>query len=194
MMRLAAIQIIRAIGAMTLILGVCSCSSKMPEWSAENEKPRVFKVSFRQTAPDPVYNRARWVHLPEIIPQRGPDTALSPLYLPIVHLQFKNLRAEEAARLIAATAQYSSYCASSFAAQTVSINSLGTIDELAEELANQLGGKAMVDHRSRHVSIVSNLPEVLSPEAPRFAGSDAVFDTEVGSPTQVLGAETGNEH
>ncbi len=188
----------RFFAAVVMVMALSSCAPSTPQWSAEQEKPKVFSVSFRQTAPEPVYNRARWVHLPEIVPYNGPDISGSPMLLPVVHLEFKNIRADEATRLVASLSKYSSYCASALADTRVSLNSLGTIDELAQELAGKVGAEAIVDHRNRHVSMVSRLPDISSPEAPRFSdaqsGSKSVLPNSQGLPAQVLGAEAAHEH
>lgn len=134
-----------------------SCSAR-PAWEAESDV-RVHPIASRQLPPEQVYSRVRWVHPPEVLPSRQVSTGQGkPRVLPIIHLKLQNASLEEAARVVAASARYQSFVSSSASNKRVTIQSLGTIDELAEELAKKTNTEVLVDHETRSVRFLESLP------------------------------------
>ena len=151
----AAVKMLLITGAFALL---SACGPTAKKWEQEKQI-HVYGVAFRQLPPEPVYNRLRWVHLPEILPSRELPEADSPQIYPVFHLQLKNGNLEETAIILAATARYSSYCASSIARQKVNINLLGTIDELGSEIARRSGIHVVVDHVNKQVRFLAKSAE-----------------------------------
>src|SRR5690606_1426600 len=116
-----------------------------------------YSVSYRQTAPQPVYNRLRWVHPPEVLPARATHESTAPTIFPVFHVDLRNSTLEEAARVLAATARYESYCSSAIANRKISFNRLGTLNELAAALAASAGITVQVDHDMKTVRFLSKL-------------------------------------
>ena len=114
-----------------------------------------FGYVYRQHAAEPVYNRLRWVHLPEPLPSaETPGSGAAPI-IPVVHLELKNVTIEEAAATLASTGRYRSFVESSLVGRKVSFDSLGTMDELASQLAARENLQIEVDHKRRLVRFMA---------------------------------------
>lgn len=129
-------------------LGLVGCSTPQP-------RTETYKVAFRQSPPQPVYNRLRWVRPPDVKPARGLPQAEAPRINPIFHLAIDNGTLEEVSLALAAMARYQSYCSSLVAEKRISIQSLGTLDELADEVATLSGVHVVVDHPSREIRFLA---------------------------------------
>jgi hypothetical protein len=104
-----------------------------------------------------VYARTRWVRPPELLPQRDTtgkvDSQLreTPTLRTVFELSLQNTTLEETARILAATARYSSYTAPSIASEKISVKNLGTIDELARTIESKAQVQVVVDHENKEV-------------------------------------------
>ncbi len=121
----------------------------------------LFMPSVRTAGPEPVYARIKWVRPPEVLPQRdeGHQTAdnlrESPSFRPVFQLTVKDITLEETARVLAATARYSSFTAPSIAKDKISVTNLGTIDELARIIEGKAQVQVVVDHENREVRFLA---------------------------------------
>jgi len=129
----------------------------------------LYMPSVRTVGAEPVYARTRWVRPPEVVPQRESYQAAqaslrgTPSLRPVFELSLKNTSLEETARVLAATARYSSYTAPSIANDKISITNLGTIDELARIIEGKARVQVVVDHENREVRFLA-----AQAEQPRF--------------------------
>jgi hypothetical protein len=73
----------------------------------------------------------------------------------VFQLSLKNTTLEETARVLAATARYSSYTAPSIAKEKISVTNLGTIDELARIIESKARVQVVVDHENREVRFLA---------------------------------------
>lgn len=140
-----------SIAATALLSG---CSSTPEAGTAVDDRQRTFGVAIRQLPPEPPYHRLRFVHLPEMLPNPLPPQAQSELRT-VMEFEVRNMTVQEAAQVLAASSRYSSYAASTVADTRVSLRMLGTLDEIAERIAEQAGAKAYVDHVGRSIRFVS---------------------------------------
>ena len=99
----------------------------------------------------PVYNPAKWVRPPEVLPDRTPPPQARAVIMPVIQLELKNVTLAEAARLLANAIRYHSYCAIMVGSKKITINAVGTIDELSAQLAELAEAKELVDHNSREI-------------------------------------------
>jgi hypothetical protein len=117
----------------------------------------IFMPSVRTVGPDPVYSRTRWVRPPDVLPQRDRagtvdrDLRDTPSLRTVFELSVKDVTLEETARILAATARYSSYTAPSIASAKISLKKLGTIDELARIIGQEAQVQVVVDHENKEV-------------------------------------------
>lgn len=161
-----------ALVSVALITAGCS-GPKQKEWKPEKER-RAHSVAYRQLAPEPVYNRLRWVHAPDNLPARNSDaTTTTPVIFPVTHLDLKGSTLEEAGRALASSARYTSFCSSSISGRRVTLSKLGTIDELAVSLSQAADVRVQIDHEGRAVRI---LPKPLP--QPAFYGPDGKLASE----------------
>lgn len=157
----------RFIISLSLGLFVSGCSSTHP--ASPDETNLLNMPSLRTLPPPPTYSRTRWVRPPEVLPQRDlPGRQIAnlentPSLRPIFSLSLHKTPLEETARVLAATARYSSYTAPSIASQKISIQSIGTIDELGEKVARIAGIHVVVDHEHKEVRFLA-----AQAEQPRF--------------------------
>ena len=156
--------------ALLALVGCSSSSSIDPE---KDRAPQVFRVATRRLPPEPTYSRLRWANMSPL-PSRdlvGSTERASnsvPLMATVMQFEARDTTLEDAAKMLATSAQYSSYCASTIAAQKITLNRLGTIDELGEAISLQAGIKVVVDHEGRSVRF---FPQ--QSETPQFFGSAA---------------------
>lgn len=150
------------LGLVGALLMGCS-TTDVPQWQPPKET-RTFSVASRQLAPEPTYSRLRWVRPPEVIPSERKAEAEVPAIVPVMQLEIKDASLEEVARLLASTAQYSSYCSSLVAKQKVTLNRLGTIDELGKEIEKIAQIRVIIDHGSRQIRFLADH----TPTAPRL--------------------------
>ncbi|MBX7139296.1 MAG: hypothetical protein K1X83_15080 [Oligoflexia bacterium] len=143
----------------TLIVSLATLAGCAVEnqWKPDQKK-KIYGMSYRQHAPQPVYSRLRWVRPPEVIPAHELPGSSAPRLTPVVHLELKNATLKQAADSLAATARYTGVCAPEVATQKISFNALGTIDELARNLGLSAGVQVAVDHDSRTVTVSSGRP------------------------------------
>lgn len=155
----------------TLAVGLGGCGGEVKQWAPEREQ-KAYAMAYRQVAPQPVYNRLRWVQLPEVLPERDTADTSAPTIFPVFHLDLKNASLDEASRTLAATARYDSFCSSSIAGKKISLNRLGTVDELANEIAESAGITVQVDHSMKTVRFLPKLaPQPEFPADEVLAGS-----------------------
>ena len=131
------------------------CSSK-----DEHPMKEIYRVSPRQLPPEATYSRLRWVHLPETHPsadmsQLPHRVANRPKLLPVVHFTVEDLPMCEAATVLSGLGRYATYCSSKVKDKTVSLDALGTIDELAELIEQKYKVNVVVDHPNREVRFLS---------------------------------------
>ena len=139
------------------LLGTAGCGGPKDYQPYSTSQRTIFMPSVRTVGAEPVYARTRWVRPPEILPQR--DTAGSmngqlgetPTLRTVFELSLQNTSLEETARILAATARYSSYTAPSIASEKISIKNLGTIDELARIIESKAQVQVVVDHENKEV-------------------------------------------
>jgi hypothetical protein len=97
------------------------------------------------------------------MPQSADVSSDTPAIRPVYHLKLKGSTLEETGRVLAALARYSSYVAPSIAKNKVSVENLGTIDELARIIEREGKVTVVVDHENREVRLLS-----AHAEAPRL--------------------------
>ncbi len=133
--------------ALSLVTAASGCGA-----TAVKKEERSYRVAVEQIPANPTYHRLRWVHLPDIKPYAHEQVSADvPAILPVINIDLENSTLEEAARVLAATGRYSSYCASSVAKRKLSIKAIGTVDELAREIAKRAQVYSSVDHENREI-------------------------------------------
>lgn len=162
------LRMLVGISWLIVLEGIAGCGPTLKEWEPDTKSTRIYTVAFRQLPPEPVYNRLRWVHLPEPLPPRELSASASPNLEPVFSVQLRNVTLEEAAKALAQAAHYDSFCLSSIAKQRVTLNSLGTLPELAEQLGEKAGVHVTIDPWSRQIRFLTRANELGGPASPRF--------------------------
>lgn len=157
----------RATGS-SIVVVICAsllaagCAKPKPYDPTGHNGRTLFLPSMRTVGPEPVYSRTRWGQPPEVLPNRErPGSADSdqakagPALRPIFQLSLKNVPLEEAARVLAATSRYSSYTAPAIASQRITIENLGTIDELGRLIAREAQIEVVIDHKDKQVRFLA---------------------------------------
>ncbi|RMG44031.1 MAG: hypothetical protein D6719_02615 [Candidatus Dadabacteria bacterium] len=159
-------RFILLLGTLMLVFG---CSTTIGKKYQEPKKRKVFRVASSQLPPEPVYNRLRWAHLPDPAPARVVYTS-APKIDPIMQLKLNNATLEQAANSLARAMRYRSYVAGTIANQRITINTLGTLDELGAALAKKANVHLVIDHKNKEIRVLKNKavkPEYFSKEAVR---------------------------
>ncbi len=149
-----------------LSIGLAGCAGVKEYEPNEKGKRTLFMPVVRSAAPEPVYARTRWVRPPDNLPMRdrpgaeeAPALQTAPRLRSVFHLSLKNSTLEETARVLAATSRYSSYTAPSIAAEKISVDNLGTIDELARIVESKAHIQVVVDHQNKEVRFLAGHTE-----------------------------------
>ncbi len=144
--------------------------------------PDTFMTAKRQLAPEPTYNRLRWVHLPDVMPRAGQDKLQStraranleqPMMFPVIHFELADGTLNEAAQMLAASSRYKAFCDPSFANNKISLEMLGTIHEIANKISGISGVEVLIDHTNREVRFV-----------PRALATDTRFYDQAVAPDE----------
>lgn len=144
-----------------LCLSMTGCYYKTKDYEP-NRHEKLLLPSARSFGPEPVYSRLRWVHPPDLLPAReipgsvDADLENVPNYRPVFQMVIKNGTLQEISRVLAATARYTSYCAPSISENKLTIESLGTIDELGQTVARKAGIKVVIDHTNHAVQFLAS--------------------------------------
>lgn len=142
----------------SLVLASAACQKGPKPWEPDAGERTLFLPSIRQVGPAPVYSRTRWTQPPEVLPNRerpgsrdAEMASSAPALRPVFQLSLKGTPLAEAARVLAATSRYTSYTDPSIANEKVTIESLGTIDELGQMIERKAQVQVVVDHKNREV-------------------------------------------
>ena len=113
----------------------------------------IYSVSTRQIAPPPVYNPVRWVRPGQISADRNLTVKKkTTMILPHIHYKVEDVTYSQAALILAGTAAYKSYVPSTLQEKRISLEMIGDIEEIANEISLKENIKVIVDHRTRSVS------------------------------------------
>jgi hypothetical protein len=158
----------RVVTIAVLVSALAGCGLPKDYEPPNESKRTLFMPSVRTAAPEPVYARTRWVLPPEVLPvrelpQNDDIPSETPSLRPVYHLKLKGSSLEETGRVLGAMARYSSYVAPSIAKNKISIENIGTLDELARIIEREGKVKVVVDHENREVRLLS-----AHAEAPRL--------------------------
>ena len=139
----------------TAFLSGCS-GYQAPVWKKPKDT-EVHPVATRQLPLPPTYNPVRWVRPPEVLP--GRDSPSQPIPAPvlkqIVSFSVKNASLKETSDVLANAMGYRSYCSSKIADRTVTLEMLGTLDEVAAAIEKIAGIRVVLDHDSKGVRFLA---------------------------------------
>ncbi len=110
-----------------------------------------YQPAFRQEAPQPVYSRLMWSHLPEPIKPR--TRAEAPLMLPEVFVELKNVTVDEAVEAIAQTMGYRWDSSGIASGSRISIHREGTVEEIILEIKAKTNLPLELDHENRVIRL-----------------------------------------
>lgn len=140
-----------------MLVAICQltgCGPTLPTYQPQKAR-RYLTYAVRQLPPEPVYNRLRYVHLPEPLPARDKLANENSLMLPVFEFQVENVTLDEAALILASAVRYDSYAAPSIAEREVTLTSLGTVEELAQQLAKDTDSYVFVDHKNKQIRFLA---------------------------------------
>lgn len=177
-----------SIAVLSFVLSGCSLFSDV---TPPVKDPKVYAISFRQLPPEPVYNRIKMVHLPDIKPATKVSASDGIMLDPLVKLSLRNSTLEQAAIALSALGNYAPYTASTVAKQKVNLEAYGTIDQLALELASKTGAHVVVDHPNRQIRILEK-SSGNSSEDNNLEVSSAAGNSAAGNSAEVNVGEVGN--
>lgn len=142
----------------------CSSGTTAPP---KKEVRRDWFYPTRQHAPEEVYNRLREVRPPEPVPRTPRRTEKAPRLFPVIQVDAKDTTLSEVARILARSYRYGHYCSPLIADRNITLRGIGTLDELADEVARLALVRVTVDHENREVRILTGL-RAQTPEPQRY--------------------------
>ena len=130
-----------------VVIGLGACSADQSNVTVEH-----YKVAYRQFAPEPVYGRFMWAHMPQPIMPKTTEAA--PYYLPEVSFQLPDTTLGEAIEALAQTMGYRWDYPSGLGKRRLHIRMDGTVEEVLAEIGKQGGVQTMLDHEQKLVRVV----------------------------------------
>lgn len=146
---------IREILIVSAVIGLTSCSAK-PVYKVVHYQP-----AFRQSAPEPVYSRLMWSHLPEPIRPRVKND--SPLLMPEIFVELKNVTPDEAIEAVAQTMGYR-WEQTVGSSQRISIHMEGPVDEVLHEIRKKSNVFLTLDHEKRLITLADKSTSPMLPD------------------------------
>ncbi len=139
-----------------LTMGLLSCACLLACSSNSDSRPEpkyeYYHPVSRKFAPEPVYSRVTWSHLPEPLPSRSIEKA--PYFQPVINFLLPNSNLAEAVEALSQTIGYRWMSPKGLYGRKVSIEMEGTIEEVLGEIAKQASVDAKLDHSKRLVRII----------------------------------------
>lgn len=140
-----------------LLMLLCSSCSKKEVYQRQLEE---YRPVTRREAPEPVYGRVTWAHLPKPVAPKALSNA--PYLLPVVSFDLVDSNLEEAIEALAQTMGYDRHYPKSVAKRKVSIKMVGTVEEVLTEIASQAKVTARFEHERKLVRVFEDrmLPQL----------------------------------
>lgn len=140
------------ITAVLCLLFVCACSSsKPPRWDEVERSKEFYNMPSRKYAPEPVYGRMTWSHLPEPQVQKNKDDA--PLIDPTFSFEMPNSNLTEALEALSQAIGYRWKYPQRLGHRKISINRVGTVSEILSEICSQAHVRAALDNAERIIYV-----------------------------------------
>lgn len=130
---------------LTSLVSLMACSSK-PVYKIEYYQP-----AYRQSPPEPVYNRMVWSHLPAPIRPKARNDA--PLLLPDVFVELKNATLDEAVEALAQTMGYRWEYPGVTSKSRINIHMEGDVETILGEIRKQSEVPLLMDHDRRMIRL-----------------------------------------
>lgn len=127
-----------------ILLGGCTSSVHSPE----------YLTSVTQVPPQPVYNRIFLARPPEVLPYRKKHKSISVKENPVFQLDVSNETVESVIKTLASASRFRGYTSATIADSKVSLQAVGTIDELADALSKAANIHISVDHANRELRAI----------------------------------------
>lgn len=140
---------VKVAGLLFLSLLVVACS--VPDRSKLKPKVEYYRPVQRKYAPEPVYSRVTWSHLPAPLPSKKTEEA--PMIQPAMVFDLPDSTLAEAVEALAQAMGYRWVYPSDLKNKAVSIRMEGTVDEVLQEIAEQADVTAELDAKEKLVRI-----------------------------------------
>lgn len=137
---------------------ISGCSTSQEKLPVKKPVRHDWFYPTRSRAPEPVYSEIREVRPPQPIPRPPRDVGSSHRIFPVVQLNLHRASMAEVATALGRSYNYGHYCAPTIENFVISIRALGTLDELAQRVADVAMVTVVVDHENREVQILGTPP------------------------------------
>jgi|GEM_PF-1666103 len=165
--------------------GGVGCSSSPPPVKQRSVRHDWFYPT-RQHAPEEIYSRVRQVRPPEPVPEPPRGINRAPRFMPVMQFNVDKKSLVEVAQLLADSYRYGYYCSPIVADRQISLRAIGTLDELAAQVAELGQVRVTVDHENRELRILSGAfvsQELRSLEGPVDVNENNSTGNERSDPT-----------
>lgn len=154
----------------TLFLGGCSSTDV-----SDVQAPQVYQVATRRWAPEPVYNRLRWARPPQVHPERAHPQVDSPLIMPVVHFSVKDETLKDVVLILGANSRYKTYCSPLIAGEKLTMDMLGTMEEIAVAIEDSKNIQVILDHEAEELRFEARGGEYRSAQIAEPAENNIIF-------------------
>lgn len=135
-----------------IILGLLPClAACFAQPTPEPAPIRVYRYSTRQLPPEPVYNRIRWVRAPDVNPSRKLPKMSTAVIMPVIHYSVEKENLKNAALILASSTRYRCYVDSELETQELTMDMLGTIEEIAVAIEDSKNISVILDHDAQEI-------------------------------------------
>ena len=148
----------RSLLLIILAIGMGGCSGGAKEWQPEKDRTTYYS-QVRQLPPEPVYDRLRYVALPQPLPESDVSKVQSESAItPTFSLSVTNSNLEKTGSALAGLVHYRSYVSAPISDQPFSVSAFGTIDQIADQIARDANINVTVDHATREIRFLTKAP------------------------------------
>ena len=141
------------------IFGFIFLLSSCSDLGSGHPRPvELYRASYRQLPPPPVYSRVTWSQLPQPTPLIAKGN--SPLLRQVIHFELPNSTLAEAVEALSQTIGYEAEYPQDLAARAVSLNVEGSPDEILAMVSQQAKVDAQLDRVARVVRVMATQSEV----------------------------------
>lgn len=141
----------RIILASFLIITWLSACSDLKPYDPSGTERKYFFHSVRQLPPEPVYNRLSYVRPPDPLPDEAAPSASADTLRPRIQLEIANSTLGRAAGALASSIGYQVFVDPEIASLPYSCNMSGSIEVLANNMAEQVNADVVVDNEQRQI-------------------------------------------
>lgn len=134
-----------------LVLALSGCAEKTPDYPIEMAI-ETYQPAFRTQAPEPVYSRFTWSHLPQPVSNVPEQTA--PMIHPTFSFELPDSNLREALEALSQAIGYRAMYPTELQSRRISLKMVGSVTAILGAIEKQAHVTTALDHEQRLIRVV----------------------------------------